>query len=299
MKRNILIGLVLVVVIIAAGVGYVLNQARQQAIIWTHPARAAVTVTPEDAYGLANWEEVSFTTSDDLTLRGWFITPDAQADGATVVLVHGLGGSRTDMLDRAFVFAAHGYHTLLFDLRNHGESDGTVTSLGYSEVDDVRAALAYLQTRPEVDMSRVALVGHSMGGATVLRAGARIPEVAVVVSEAGYQSVESIAGHIITILTGRAPWPMMMWFVDQEAGVPASEVNGLQDVAQIAPRPLMFVHGEQDNIVFLSDSQAMYEAASDPKALYVVPGADHVNLVSIDLEGYAENVVSFLDAHLR
>ncbi len=288
------------VLVVGAGVLYI---AYRQAYTWTHPPRNPVSQTPESGYGLVNWEEVAFTTADGLELKGWFIAPNpedaAKADGATVIMVHGLGGNRSALASRAAILTRHGYNTLLYDARGHGESDGEMTTLGYNEVEDVRAALAYLQTRDDVDMEKVAGLGISLGGATVIRAAARIPELRVVVAESSYKSIPSNADHIISLYTGRQAFPLAQWFVDVVTGVPVSQVNSLEDLPKIAPRPVLLVHGEQDEVIFPDNSREMYEVAGEPKALFMVPGAGHGDIIAVDADGYEAQVVAFLDEHLR
>jgi alpha-beta hydrolase superfamily lysophospholipase len=75
-----------------------------------------------------------------------------------------------------------GYGVLLFDLRNHGESEGNLTSLGLYEVRDVQAAVKYVLSRPEVNSDGIALLGDSMGAATVLQALPSLPDVKAVVA---------------------------------------------------------------------------------------------------------------------
>lgn len=286
--------------VVVVGVLYI---AYRQAYRWTHPPRNPVSSTPESSYGLVNWEEVAFTTADGLELKGWFITPNpedtAKADGATVLMVHGLGGNRSALSSRAAILARHGYNALLYDARGHGESDGDMTTLGYNEVEDVRAALAYLQTRDDVDMEKVAGLGISLGGATIIRAAARIPELRAVVAESSYKSIPSNADHIISLYTGRQAFPLAQWFVDVVTGVPVSQVNSLEDLPKIAPRPVLLVHGEQDEVIFPDNSRELYEVAGEPKALFMVPGAGHGDIITVDAAGYEAHVVAFLDQHLR
>ena len=73
-----------------------------------HPGRSQPSYTPTDR-GVEQWEEVRFTSPDDLQLAGWFIPPDPHGDGATLIFVHGLGNNRGELLDEAVMMASHGY----------------------------------------------------------------------------------------------------------------------------------------------------------------------------------------------
>ena len=275
--------------------------AHTRAMTLVHPGRTQPACTPADR-GVGRWEEVRFSTPDNLQLAGWFIPPDPQSDGATLVFIHGLGGNREGLLDEAVMLARHGYGALLLDLRNHGQSQGTVTTLGYAEVEDVRGAVAYLLAQPEVNPERIGLVGCSMGGAVVIRAAARIPQVRVVVAQSAFSSLEENINEGVRALTGLAPFPfapLVTWFGEREAGLRIRQVRPVDDVAQIAPRALLFIHGEQDPVIDVSNSLRLYEAAREPKELYLIPNAGHGGLLAADPAEFERRVVGFLDAHLR
>ena len=75
---------------------FLLYQGWQQAVAWSHPARSFAEGTPSELANLTNWEAVQFTTSDNLELQGWLISPvdPVTANGTAVILLHGLGGNR-------------------------------------------------------------------------------------------------------------------------------------------------------------------------------------------------------------
>src|SRR3954451_1677731 len=142
--------------------------------------RAPLTRTPADA-GLA-YEDVDFTASDGVALKGWFV-PAAGA-GPAVVLVHGwmwnrLGNvaGQTPVPDRDVDFlpavaALHeaGFHVLLFDLRGHGEGADAPGPQTYGPVEarDFVGAVGYLRARADVDGERIGAIGTSAGGNVVL-----------------------------------------------------------------------------------------------------------------------------------
>ncbi len=270
----------------------------QQASQWIHPVRDTNIGMPESV-GINQWEDVELETSDGLKLVGWFI-PATDGDGATVIHVHGLSGNRSANLSAAATLAAAGYNSLLFDLRNHGASDGDVTTLGYSEIEDVRAALDYVLARPDVDAEKIVIKGHSLGAVVAIRAAATMSEFKALISESGFASIESSWEEIIRALTGgMQPAPLVNMFVDQQTGVPVSQLSFIDELAQVAPRPVLFVHGEIDDVINVSHSQRMYEAASEPKTLCLIPNAGHIDYNTVDPERYNTCVLDFLDTHLQ
>jgi len=143
--------------------------------------RAPLHTTPASV-GL-EYEDVRFESVDGLDLRGWFIPSGLSAPGPVVVFIHGwlwnrLGnlGGQVPIADMDVEFlpatrALHdaGYHVLLFDLRNHGESARKVpVTYGPNEALDYRGALTYLRSRADVDPARIGALGCSMGANTAL-----------------------------------------------------------------------------------------------------------------------------------
>ena len=107
--------------LLAGALVLVLTLSAWWAYSYTHPRRFAVLRTPAD-YGLS-YESVIFPSTDGLSLAGWFIFPKNEiGNGAAIILCHGYGSTRAEMLPVATILARHGYGALLFDFRAHGES---------------------------------------------------------------------------------------------------------------------------------------------------------------------------------
>ena len=105
----------------------------------------------------AAYDDVEFTTSDGLKLKGWYIPSN---NGAAVIAFP--GRSRTQ--NEAKMLASHGYGVLLFDRRGEGESEGDPNALGWQGERDIHAAVAFLHGRADVDPERIGGLGLSVGG---------------------------------------------------------------------------------------------------------------------------------------
>ena len=138
----------------------------------THVARAEV---PPADLG-APHENVTFTTSDGLELKGWYIKSQ---NGAAVISFPGRASSQ----ERAKILADHGYGVLLFDRRGEGESDGDPNIFGWQGERDVHAAVEFLQGRPDVDPDRIGGIGLSVGGEMMIEAAAESNALKAIVSE--------------------------------------------------------------------------------------------------------------------
>jgi hypothetical protein len=270
--------------------------AHSRAMTLVHPGRSLPNRTPL-TYDIPAWDDVSIVTRDGLTLEGWFITPAPDGDGAVVIFVHGLGGNRASLLGQAALLVERGIGVLVYDSRNHGSSDGNVTTFGLTEQDDVHAAFEYVRARPEVDADRIALVGESMGGATVIHAAVELPSVRAVVVQSTYSSIEDNIAEGVEHFTGLPSFPfapLVVWFGEQEAGMSITQIRPIDDIAQIAPRPVLIMHGTDDTLIDASNARRLYDAAGEPRELVLVEGAGHGAVFATDPEGFAEVFVRFL-----
>jgi uncharacterized protein len=129
------------------------------AVATTHVPRPAIGATPSSV-GLS-YEDVRVQTADGVTLAAWYVP---SRNGAAVVVLHGAGSTRSNVLDEATVLAQHGYGVLMLDARGHGESAGRAMDFGWAGAADITAATAYLADRDDVEEGRIGLVGMSMGG---------------------------------------------------------------------------------------------------------------------------------------
>jgi uncharacterized protein len=205
-------------------------------------------------------------------------------------------------LDEAGLVVAHGYGALLFDLRNHGQSEGDRTTLGLREVDDVRGATRFVRAQPGVDPAKIALFGHSMGGATVLLAAAQMPEIAAVLAESAYSSAEDNIAEGVQGLTGLPAFPfapLVLFFGQREAGVDIRAVRPVDVIGQISPRPVLIIHGERDGLIPVQNAYRLYAAAGEPKQLYILPDVSHSGFLQTAPVEYPRRILAFLDAYLR
>jgi alpha-beta hydrolase superfamily lysophospholipase len=267
----------------------------QQARALVYPARIAAAAGAPGA----DWQDVVFSSEDGLRLEGWYTPPDER--GAALIFVHGFGGSRQNLLPEAQFVAGHGYGALVFDLRNHGSSEGTVSSMGLHEVRDVQAAFAWLQSQPGVDPAHIGLYGASMGSATAIRAMPRLPEARLLVSEAGFADFVDAVGHGVRERTGLPGFPFanaILWFMGSEASADMFSQRPVDVIGSIAPRPVLIMHGTSDPLILVDHGQRLYDAAGEPKALYLAEGGAHTGLLRHNRAEYERVVLAFVRQYL-
>ena len=77
------------------------------------------------------------------------------------------------------------------------------------------------------------------------------------------------------------------------------EPNAIDVVGQIAPRPLLLMHGTADQAVGFWQSEKLYKQAGEPKEIWILEGAEHTALFNKAPEEFEQRVVGFLDRYLR
>ena len=148
------------------------------AVAVTNVPPSAITATPADLD--LGYDSITLTTSDGVELAAWYLPG---SNGAGVVVRHGAGSTRSDVLDRAAVLADAGYGVLLVDARGHGDSGGTAMDFGWYGDLDITAAVDFLAARPEIDDDRIGVVGFSMGGEEAIGAASADDRIRAVVAE--------------------------------------------------------------------------------------------------------------------
>lgn len=261
------------------------------AYVATHVSRADV---PAPNLGAAH-EEVSFETSDGLTLKGWYVP---SKNHAAVIVFPGRKGPQrqTRMLVR------HGYGVLLFDRRGEGESDGDPNLFGWAMDRDLKAAAAFLRRQPDVDPGRIGGLGLSVGGEMLLQTAAESKDFKAVVSEgAGSRSVREDLEKPRTLEDVLA---LPASFV-QTAGIAVfanqAPPPSLVDLTpRIAPRPMFLIYalhgtgGEEKQL-----NPKYYAAAGTPKQIWEIPEASHTGGIDARPREYEQRVIGFFDHALR
>lgn len=256
------------------------------------PLVEGAPATPADI-GL-EYEPVRFTTTDGVTLSGWLI-PAARETRTAVVVLHGFGGHRLPELAAFVPWLHERHHVLQFDFRGHGESDASRVTLGAHERRDVAAAVRFLESR---GLGPTALFGISMGASTAIVSAPDLA-VAAVVADAPFAELH----HPVRNRMREIGYPLAR--VGARLIVAAAKLrtrSRLSDpisvVGRIAPRALLVISPQADRLISSNQSLRLYEAAGEPKELYVVPGAAHADAYAINPEAYRSRVLEFLERHL-
>lgn len=271
--------------------------------------RTAVAPLPADIPAA----RVDFRTADGVDIAAW--SAEAEAPKATVILVHGAGGNRSDaysgipgmMRD----LLGRNYSVLALDLRHHGDSaDGPrPPSFGPDEALDVRAAVDWVEARHPG--RRIAAIGISMGGNAVLYAALADPRIEALVTQDTYAVAAPVVARGVTLATG-LPDPLVaavLWSAREFWGFDLDGARVVDAVAGLGARPWLILQAANDPLVPLADAEAL--AAADPAArLLPLPAPDPADPLLVDgdargshgrsyrffREPWVEQVTDFLDA---
>ncbi len=233
---------------------------------------------------IAESPQAFLTTDDGVRISAAHDVPRSGRADLCFVVAHGFTRSRRSPSIRAVAAALAAYGGVVtFDLRGHADSGG-LSTLGDLEVYDADAATAWART---LGYRKVVTLGWSMGGAVVLRHAALIGNVDAVIAAGAvsrwyyrgteatrrvHRVLESRAGRAYLRHRCRTRVDPGHWDVRRPDTWPVSPVEA---VPRIAPTPLLLVHGDRDSYFPVDEAQALYDAAAEPKELWVVPGLGH------------------------
>jgi fermentation-respiration switch protein FrsA (DUF1100 family) len=278
--------------VVLAGIGlpYVM------AAVMTYRIKVHVTDTPGT---ILNWtySDVHFRSADGVDLAAWWI-PAQRSSGPksanwgtrTILMCHGLAASKANQLDMVRDLVPAGFNVLAFDFRAHGDSGGQLTTFGDLERQDVLAAVRWIQQNHPEQAKSIDGLGISMGAAALIAAavddspeGRSISAVAVYSTYGDLPSLaESVGNHFYFPGAGWLADHLMLPMAGAQSGSDLTSFSPAALVGQLSPRPVMFVHGEQDMLIDFSLGETLYNAAEQPKSKLWIERAGHDDIIEND-----------------
>jgi pimeloyl-ACP methyl ester carboxylesterase len=206
-------------------------------------------------------------------------TPSRGDSDLGIVIAHGFTGSWREATTRRIAHVLSGFGGVMaFDFRGHGRSAG-LSTVGDAEVLDLDAAVRHIRA---IGYSRVVTVGFSMGAAIAVRHAAL---------HGGTNAVVAVSGPARWYYRGTRPMRQVHWAIERASGRLAARLakrtriqSGKWDpvplapyeaVERISPTPLLIVHGDADTFFPLEHAHQLFDAAREPKELWIEPGYGH------------------------
>jgi alpha-beta hydrolase superfamily lysophospholipase len=239
------------------------------------------------------FDTITLTTADEMKLSGWYIPHDSAI--GTVLLFHGHGAAKSKVLNEAYYFHSLGYNTLLIDFRAHGDSEGYVSTIGYREARDVKAAYDYIQAKGE---KHIVLWGVSLGAATIAHAMAEYdikPE--KVIMELSFGNATGAVKARVRAM-GAPEQPAAALFCFWGSVVRGFWVFGLnpEDYVKKVHCPVLVQHAAKDGRVTLKESETIFHnIPHDNKKLVVYETAIHESLCVKEPEKWKKEIKEFLE----
>jgi fermentation-respiration switch protein FrsA (DUF1100 family) len=233
------------------------------------------------------YETVRFTSRDGTQLSGWFLPVAHAADPrdakGTVIHVHGNAENVSAHWPLVGWLSLRGYNVFLFDYRGFGHSEGKPDPKGV--FGDTQSAFDYVRTRADVDPEKLLVFGQSLGGNNAIAAvgaGDRAGIRAVAV-EGTFYSYASIANDKLL-----------------GAGLLVNDdYSAHRYIGKLAPIPLLFIHGTNDDLVPYRHSERLFALAGAPKRLVLIPGGGHIDAMTVRFgQTYQDLLVAFFDEAL-
>jgi uncharacterized protein len=221
--------------------------------------------------GIAGLGEVELVTADGLRLLAWYLPP-AAADAPVVAYFHGNGGHIGYRLDYLSGFAAAGWGVLLPEYRGYGGNPGSPSEAGL--VADARAALAFLRAQA-IAPERMVLFGESLGTGVAVQMASETPAMALAL-QSPYTSLAVLAKTQFPF----APVDLLL----KDRFDSLARIGGIK-------MPILVVQAGRDEAIPARISRALYDAAPEPKEIWVAPNAGHNNLAS---HGAIEATIAFV-----
>ena len=233
------------------------------------------------------YENVHFASEDKTDLNGYFFPSIRTPAAGTVVHFHGRAQNVTFHYALSSWLAREGFNVFAFDYRGYGESGGTPSMEG--AVEDGAAALFYAAQRSDVDPAKMAVLGQDVGAALAIASVvvSSMTGIKALVLEDAFDSYRSLAKAVLRSNP-------LTWLFQT---LPYLAVTGRYAPAQYIGRlpscRLLFIHGEDDRTVPISEGLRLFERAPEPKEFWRVP-AGHLEAFSAQRSVYGPKLVLFL-----
>ena len=276
----------------------------------THPHRTELYGSPRDFQLIMQkpmWFDEKWKNSDSTQSVGWLLSRGKP--GPAIILSHGYGSNRSELLTLAFELWKSGYNVLVYDMRGHGESPVKWSGIGTYEKDDLLSAMKFLRNRKtetgqDLLDGPVGLYGVDLGGYVSLVASAQDPMIKAVAVDSVYPDVSHFMSHQLKTIVGSdsdtanrlvdSRWitqlselAMQVYLMRREDSAPAFD-----SVATASGRKFLFIVGKNSGRLGAM-TRELHSATKDPKQLVEFEQSRLVRLYDTPSSEYDARVVAF------
>jgi alpha-beta hydrolase superfamily lysophospholipase len=229
--------------------------------------------------------------SSNKKIECWLIKRDSSR--GTVILFPGYAGEKSALLNKAWVFRDLGYNTLLVDFMGSGGSEGSQTTIGFKEAEEVKTCYDYIKEKGE---KNIILFGTSMGAVAIMKA----------VNDYGFSPADIIlecpfGSMLKTVqnrfrLIGIPAFPManlLVFWGGLQNGFNAFAHNP-DDYAKKIRCPTLLLYGGKDEKVSRSETDEIYRNLEGEKDSIIYPLAGHENFMRLYKGKWTSDITRFL-----
>lgn len=237
-------------------------------------------------------DAVQFTVAGLGNREGWFF-PGLRG-APTIILCHGYESSRSELLTLVSALQDHQYNVFVFDFAAHGANAG-MTTFGYKEADELRAAINTLAARNDVDPASFGLWGYNLGAYAAMRESETDKRVRALVLDSVYDEPKQMV-KVEVENTGLASFPFMVrsaelsfdWLNYQHKQDPPLSKR----LSALAGVPKLFIEAaDQPELADLT--RQMYMKSPEPREQAVIPHGNFAGMGDEDKRAYENRVVTF------
>jgi fermentation-respiration switch protein FrsA (DUF1100 family) len=264
----------------------------------THPSKKPLTTPAFSSFNTPKYEKVTFLDKEEkVKLSGWYFR--ALNTDKAVILAHGYESNRQEFKQSMITSLVNeGYNVLAFDFRNCGESNGTMTTVGYYEKLDLLGAIDYVKTQ---NAQHIALLGFSMGASTSILAGAESPYVDGVIADSPFDNLGDYLNKQLPVWSHLPSIPfnrIILFYTKIFTGLNSSAVSPIDALTKLSPRPLLLIHSVDDNAISVENSQNLFDTyyplAGENAEIWKTSGVGHVGSYDAFQNDYMTRVLAFL-----
>ncbi|WP_102347498.1 alpha/beta hydrolase [Bacillus sp. Marseille-P3661] len=269
-----------------------------------NPMKLAIMRLPSEYH--LQYENASFNNIyDGVELKGWWI-PSTKYDFISqkaVIFSHSYGDNREAMpietLKLAKRLSTEGFHVLMYDFRNSGESGGSITTIGRKEKTDLLSAINYV--KKEKGIHDIALIGWSMGAATSIIVGSESDDVKVVIADSPFADLEKYTVERFSYWTGLpSPFGKYMINIAQNIFVELNLADVKPYIAAKAyeSKGLLLIHSKKDGAISYKESELIYSNAPNAE-LWITKKGGHIRNYKHQKEVYEERIIEFINKYIQ
>jgi fermentation-respiration switch protein FrsA (DUF1100 family) len=232
--------------------------------------------TPEQ-FGLV-YRDVFLRTSDGVSIHGWYFP--VQGPGAcpgTFLFLHGNAGNISHRLENIRCLVEEGIPVFIIDYRGYGRSEGAITEEGMYR--DAECSMDWLVNELGIAPGKVVIFGRSLGGVAAVHTASVRPAAGVIL-ESTFSSLADASRIFFPIL----PTGLFL----------GGRMDSIAKIKSVQA-PLLFIHGDADEVVPIALGRKLFEAAPDPKEFYTLSGAGHNDTYLVGGKAYFSKIRAFID----